>query len=369
MAEKLKNYLGPHIVRSIAADLRRAHPSFEHRAFATRCLQGLTELELTPRAWHIADAMDLHLPKPFARAAEVLTRSLGPELTTTDSFGMAIFRYLPHVFFVQKYGLDDFEAAIRLQYELTKRFSAESSIRAFLVRHPEETYARLVEWARDPNPHVRRLVSEGTRPRLPWAPRLRDFQADPAPVLALLELLKDDPDRYVQRSVANNLNDIGKDHPHLAVETCRRWSAEPTAGRRFIVQHALRSLVKKGDREALAALGAGATPKIRITDVACAPSRLRLGATLRFAFTVESTARTEQRLMIDYAVHFVKANGGRRPKVFKLKKVVLPPRGTMHFHDRVSFTDLTTRRHYPGRHRIDAVVNGVAHALAEFDVT
>src|SRR5262249_34126743 len=155
-----------------------------------------------------------------------------------------------------------FEPAMRAQYELTKRFSAESSIRAFLMQYPEATYARLLEWARDGSVHVRRLVSEGTRPRLPWAPRLRAFQDDPRPVIALLELLKDDPERYVQRSVANNLNDIGKDHPELAVEVCRRWSARTSPGRAWIVRHALRSLVKKGHRGALEAVGAGSRPKV-----------------------------------------------------------------------------------------------------------
>src|SRR5262249_59566100 len=168
---------------------------------------------------------------------------------------------LPHVLFVQKQGLDDFEPAMRAQYELTKRFSAESSIRAYLVRHPDATYARLRTWAGDESVRVRRLVREGTRPRLPWAPRLRAFQEDPRPVIALLELLKDDPERYVQRSVANNLNDIAKDHPDVAIETCRRWLDGASEDRAWIVRHALRTLVKKGDRRALNAIGAGDRPR------------------------------------------------------------------------------------------------------------
>ena len=125
--------------------------------------------------------------------------------------GLNTLRYLPYVTFVQKYGLDDYEAAIRLQSELTRRFTAEFSIRVFLERYPESTYAQMVAWAQDDNAHLRRLASEGLRPRLPWAPRLRAYQLNPRPVLAVLELLKDDPERYVQRSVANNLNDIAKD--------------------------------------------------------------------------------------------------------------------------------------------------------------
>jgi 3-methyladenine DNA glycosylase AlkC len=369
MAEKLKHFFNPPVVRSIAADLRRAHPPLRERLFVDACMAGLDGLELTARARHIAEVMHDHLPRPFTAAAKVLVASLGPELTGTDGFGMAPFRYLPHVFFVQEYGVEDFEPAMYAQYELTKRFSAESSIRVFLVRYPEETYARLHAWARDGNVHVRRLVSEGTRPRLPWAPRLRAFQEDPRPVIALLELLKDDPARYVQRSVANNLNDIGKDHPDLAVEVCRRWSAGASPARMWIVRHALRALVKKGHRGALAALGVGGKPAVRISGVRLAPRRIRLGGVLRFSFVIDSTAKSVQELLIDYAVHFVKANGAARPKVFKLRKIALSPGERVEMGGTLSFKDLTTRRHYPGHHRIDLLINGIPHPLAAFDVS
>jgi 3-methyladenine DNA glycosylase AlkC len=281
---------------------------------------------------------------------------------------MAPFRYLPHVLFVQKYGLEDFEIAMRAQYELTKRFSAESSIRAFLVQYPEQTYERLVEWARDGSVHVRRLVSEGTRPRLPWAPRLRAFQRDPQPVIALLEMLKDDPERYVQRSVANNLNDIGKDHPDLAVEVCRRWSIDATPGRAWIVKHALRSLVKQGHGGALALMGAGAVPNVAIDNVRLSPRNVMLGGRLRLSFEIVSTVRKQQTLLVDYAVHFVKANGATKRKVFKLRRLDLPAGGRVRLASAVSFADLTTRRHYPGRHRLEALINGAVHPLAAFDL-
>jgi len=368
VAEKLKHFFSEQVVRSIARDLCRVHPPFRERRFVDSCMAGLSGLELTARAWHIADAMHDHLPRPFAAAAEILVASLGSELARTDKFGLAPFRYLPHVFFVQKHGLEDFEVAMRMQYELTKRFSAESSIRAFLVRHPEKTYARLVAWARDESVHVRRLVSEGSRPRLPWAPRLRAFQEDPRPVIALLELIKDDPERYVQRSVANNLNDIGKDHPDLAVEVCRRWSAGASPGRAWIVKHALRSLVKKGHRGALEMLGAGGKPDVSVTRVRLDPPRVKIGDKLRFSFEVASTGKKTQALLIDYAVHFVKADGATRRKVFKLRKIQLPPSGRVQLASTVSFEDMTTRRHYPGRHRIDLLINGVARPLAEFQV-
>jgi len=367
-APKLKDFFDAPLVRGIASDLARAHRAFDRVGFVKRALAGLDQLELTARAWHVAEAFHVHLPQPFRSAADVLVASLGPELESTEEFGLAPLRYMPHVFYVQKYGLDDFEAAMRAQYELTKRFSAESSIRAFLVRHPERTYERMREWAGDDNVHVRRLVSEGSRPRLPWAPRLRAFQEDPQPVIALLELLKDDAERYVQRSVANNLNDIAKDHPNLAVEVCRRWAADASPGRTWIVKHALRSLVKQGHRGALATLGVGGKPNVTVGRPRLTPARVALGGELRFSFELTSTGKKRQELLVDYAVHFVKANGGTKPKVFKLKKLVLSPAERVELASTVSFEDLTTRRHYPGRHRIEVVVNGFPHPLAEFEV-
>lgn len=366
MAEALKLFFNPTLVRSIGRDLTRAFPRFEQRAFVEVCLDGLDELELTERAWHITEAMHGFLPERFDKAQPILKRSLGPELRSSVTFGMEPFRYLPHVFYVQRYGLEHFEASMDLQYELTKRFSAESSIRAFLVHSPAKTLARLKKWTQDENVHVRRLVSEGTRPRLPWAPRLRAFQQDPSPVLDLLELLKDDPERYVQRSVANNLNDIAKDHADRVVRVCHDWLTRPNADRRWLVRHALRSLVKQRYPAALELLGAGASPRVRVGSIDFSPRRPRIGDTLRFAFELTSTSREEQRLLVDFAVFFAKSNGLSQPKVFKLKQMDLPGRSSVALKSKVSFAPLTTRRHYPGRHRVELLINGQAYPLLGF---
>jgi 3-methyladenine DNA glycosylase AlkC len=365
---QLKDFFDAAIVGEIAQSIARVDASFDARAFSTSALTGLDRLELIARGWHIAEALHAHLPRPFPRAAEVLVASLGPELSGTEGWGMAPFRYLPHVLFVQKYGLDDLDAALRAQYELTKRFSAESSIRPYLVRYQRETYATLQRWARDDSAHVRRLVSEGSRPRLPWAPRLRAYQEDPQPVIALLELLKDDADRYVQRSVANNLNDIGKDHPDVAVAVCRAWLEQPTPGRRWIVGHALRSLVKRGHRGALQLLGVGGKSRVRIRDVRVAPKRARIGGAVEISFELVSAGSKAQELMIDYAVHFVKARGETRAKVFKLKRLTLAPKGTARLATRLSLKEMTTRKHHPGRHRVDVLINGERRRLTEFEL-
>ncbi|MBU6953388.1 DNA alkylation repair protein [Hahella sp. HN01] len=369
MGTAIKDVFNLTLVSEIAAELHRAHTPFDATAFVAHSMDGLDKLELTGRAAHIAEALHKYLPKPFSEAAAVIEAALGPELPATGEIGLIQLRYMPHLAFVQKYGLDDYEASIRVQEELTKRFTAEFSIRAFLVKYPERTYAQMLAWTGHENAHLRRLASEGVRPRLPWAPRLHAYQQDPRPVLDILERLKDDPILYVRRSVANNLNDIAKDHPMLTIETCRRWAVDASEGRTWIIRHALRSLVKAGNKDAICILGGTENPSVNIDDISITPQRVSLGEAVRLSFEIKSTAPEAQRLLIDYAVHFVKANGGTRPKVFKLRTLTLQPNEKTTLNAIVSFAELKTRRHYPGRHHIDVLINGEPYPLGDFELT
>jgi 3-methyladenine DNA glycosylase AlkC len=326
MAELLKHFFSPALVRRLAASIARVEPSFFAAAFVKDASRGLRSLELLDRGKHIARALAASLPAHYPSAADVLVRSLGPEHATDElvGAGMAPFFYLPHVLFVAGHGLDHFAASMRAQYELTKRFSAESSIRPFIAKDPERTFAVLREWTSDPNAHVRRLVSEGTRLRLPWAMRVAWLDANPDRVLALLELLKDDPTTLVRRSVANNLNDLGKVHRDLLVRTCAAWLDAASSERRALVEHALRSAVKRGERDALKLLGYGERASVAIEDCRLAPRKVAIGGSVSLSFVLRSTSTSAQDVLVDFAVHFVKANGGAAPKVFKLKRIALP---------------------------------------------
>jgi len=371
MAADLKSFFSPTLVRRLAAEILRVHPSFPAPSFVKQASAGLAALELLDRAKHIARALAAALPPHYPDAVAVLLCSLGPEHARDElvGAGMAPFFYLPHLLFVAERGLEHFDLSLHAQYELTKRFSAESSIRAYIERDPERTFPVLRKWARDGNAHVRRLVSEGTRLRLPWAARVAWLDANPERVLELLELLKDDPATLVRRSVANNLNDLGKVRPDLVQRTCTAWLKGATAQRRSLVEHALRSAVKRSEPYALRLLGYGKQASIALENVSFAPPRVAIGGRVVLSFTLRSKARGPQELLVDVAVHFIKARGDTAAKVFKLKRVTLPARGGVTLRTTFSLLVHTTRVPRPGTHAVDVIVNGQAVRAGSFDVT
>ena len=255
----LGDLLDREAIDCLAHNLTLVFPKFDGKSFQRAALDGLKPLAILQRGQHLAQALRTHLPENYSDAIKILLHSLTPPNARTDELGLAVFFYLPHVSFVANYGLDPahnggrdpFEISMRAQYELTRRFSAEFSLRPFLIRWPERTLARLVEWTRDADPHVRRLCSEGARPRLPWAMRIPAFVKDPRPTLPILEALKDDASLYVYRSVANHVGDIAKDHPQLAFELCERWLKGASKERKWLIRHALRHPAKQGVKAAL----------------------------------------------------------------------------------------------------------------------
>ncbi|MCE9668740.1 DNA alkylation repair protein [Myxococcus stipitatus] len=368
MADPLKTFFDARLVETLGTQLHTAQPSFPRDTFVGEARRGLERHELMGRARHIMEAMHRALPSDYPRALEVLLRSLGPIRPDTERKGMDVFFYLPHTLFVSEHGLEHFEESMHALHTLTQRFTAEWAIRPFLERHPERTLARLREWATDGNVHVRRLVSEGTRPRLPWGSRLRAFQQDPRPVLALLELLKDDPELYVRRSVANNLNDIGKDHPEVLVQVAKAWRQDATEERQWLIRHALRFAIKRGDASALEAMGAVKPTGIEVRATSL-PGKARVGGAMDLRFEVANRSRRAQSLVVDLAVYFVKARGeAPKPKVFKVRELTLGPGQAEELGKRVSLAQLSTRRHYPGLHRVEARINGLDLPLGAVDV-
>lgn len=401
MAEPLKDRFDAAVVESLGSRIEGATEAadrFDRTAFVAQCLDGLDRLELTPRIAHVAAAMGDHLPVDRERALRILIDSLPPVRRSGDpgrdpgdadgrsDATMSEFALWPYSDFVATHGHDHLETAFELQYEVTKRFTSEFSMRSFLVgRHRDATLERLRQWADDPDAHVRRLVSESTRPRLPWARRLDEFVADPAPVVDLLELLRHDRSEYVRRSVANNLNDIAKDHPDVTIAVATRWwnelpdpdgsdhdTRDQIVAERRMIRHALRTLIKRGDPAALGVLGFGADSPARLTNATIEPSEVAIGGSVRISLEVENPADRDAPpagALVDIVVHFVKADGSARPKVFKGSELRLDPGRRSTVTKTISLKQLSTRTHHPGIHRVDALVNGVEIECGHFTLT
>jgi 3-methyladenine DNA glycosylase AlkC len=253
-------------------------------------------------------------------------------------------------------------------YEMTKRLSAEADLRTFIEVDYVRAMNMLHEWCDDPNPDVRRLVSEGTRPRLPLTGRIKRFQDDPRPVIALLDKLKDDETEYVRRSVANNLNDIAKDNPDIAIATLKRWNQDTSPRVQRVVRHAARSLIKQGHPDVIEMLGYPTTPQIAVSEVVISPKTQIRGGTIDFSFSITSHAATMQKLIVDYVVYYRKANGKLSPKVFKLRDVSVPAEGAITIKRSLALKNTSGRTIYPGKHAIDIQINGKPYQRGEFEV-
>ena len=374
MAEAFKNLINADTVREAARHLKRAWPGFDAVRFEALALQGLEDLEFKARAMHFCVALEATLPADFAQAAAVIEAALAPpgvgddlSMLRSGPQGLAGWVVWPLGEYVVRRGADTPQRALQTLHALTQRHTAEWAVRPFIERHPETTFATLARWATDPSAHVRRLVSEGSRPRLPWGLQLKPLIRDPSPTLALLRALQDDPSAYVRRSVANHLNDIAKDHPQVIVQ----WLAEhlPAAPppRRALLKHACRTLIKQGHPQVLEAWGLGAPLRGEVT-LALSPKKLAVGESLQLALQLRSSAARTQTLVIDYAVHHVKANGQSTPKVFKGWTLQLAAHESLSLQKRHSMRAVTTRRYHPGRHEVDLRINGKVLARAFFQL-
>ncbi|MGP9724272.1 DNA alkylation repair protein [Corynebacterium sp. AOP40-9SA-29] len=359
-----KDYLSPELVTGIGAAFAAASPTFDRAAFEKIALTGLDDLELKARSAQIAAALATTLPA--SDAADVVRRVLrasddGTATALPEWAGMPVNDYVAMAMLEQP------DVALPLLADLTSHHTAEFAIRPFILNHYETTMAHLRSWVDSPDEHVRRLVSEGTRPRLPWAGRLPQFIADPSDALELLEGLVNDDSLYVRRSVANHLNDIAKDHPETALETARRWAEASTQGD-FVVRHSLRTLIKAGDPRALAILGFDPDAPVELLELSCSPSTLAIGEATTLSFTLRADAAgapdtsdaapAPTRAAVDYVVHYQGARGPKAGKVFKLAVRDLPPGEPVQFSRRHAFAHVSIRTIHPGPHRIEVQVNG-----------
>ncbi len=358
----LKDLIDRKSVGVIAEAVATARPGLVAEAIVRDVFDDAWEQrELKQRIRHVAVTLHAHLDSDYPSALAVLRRA-------ADGLEETGFAAMAFNDFVEEYGLDHLEDSLAALEQFTILVSAEFAVRPFIVRYPELLMERLRIWSAHDDWRVRRLASEGCRPRLPWGISLPALRADPAPILPILEVLRHDPSEDVRRSVANNLNDIAKDHPDLVVSVLETWqdgSSEITA----ITKHALRTLLKQGHRGALALLGFRHDPQVEVRATRVEPTSVSIGDSAELSFRVVSTDDRPQTLMVDYAVVFQNASRTGSRKVFKGKVVELAPGGDLAVRRKISLMPMSTRRIFAGAHRAEVQINGVVMAEVDFQVT
>lgn len=371
--EPFKNKISRQLVLCLASHLQTRLEVFDRDAFEQAILTRLDTLELKQRARLIADVTHGVLPAPLSDRYRVLQSLLHPDEEGagidrgSDDRGIRGWGVMPLGMIVSQHGLSDFDASFAVLKQMTKRATAEFDVRPFLDADQDRALDILALWVADPNKHVRRLVSEGTRPRLPWGMQLKRLVADPSPTLPLLEALRDDPEEYVRRSVANHLNDIAKDHPDLVADLAAVWLKTANRNRERLVRHACRTLIKHGHAGALSAFGLH-EPAVTVDGPHVAAPRVDYGGAVAFKARLTSNAARPQTLVVDYEVHFRKASGTLAAKVFKWKTLTLEPGATLALERRHPIRPITTRRYYPGTHAIALRINGMDCGYAEFEL-
>jgi 3-methyladenine DNA glycosylase AlkC len=364
MPTPLKYKYDPTFFEGLCNVLQETIPGFDERQFIYRVFDKTwPDLELKERVRKITLVLHQFMPQDFSLAANLIVCISRSLLDRKQNFPFGNI-FLPD--YVAVFGLSEFKASMAAMVEVTKLVSAEFAIRPFLLRYPQETMAQMLDWSCSECASVRRLASEGCRPRLPWATALPAFKNDPAPVLRILENLKADPADTVRRSVANNLNDIAKDNPELVLRTASGWSKQDPATR-WIVQHGCRTLLRKGNVEALRMHGFNAGNRCDIRNVTRS-EHIKIGQDFTFHFEFRNKESATHRYRLAYAIDYLTATGKKSRRIFRIGEYDVTPAIPLQISRKKSFRDLATRRHYPGRHRLGILANGKEVFTVDFSV-
>ncbi|KAF1680348.1 MULTISPECIES: DNA alkylation repair protein [Bacillus] len=353
----LKDIYNEKMISRLVLHIKTSYPDFNQDRFKEQLLRDdWPELALKERMRRITVSLYGTLPTHYGEALAIL-QDAAPHFNGLS--GILFPDY------VEQYGLAHWEESVKALEYFTQYSTAEFAVRPFLLLDQEKMIAQLLQWSQHENEHVRRLASEGSRPRLPWGKSIPALKTDPSPILPILGKLMQDESLYVRKSVANNLNDISKTHPHLLEKIADQWyGTHPYSD--WIIKHAYRTLLKKGDKQALALFGYENADSIQLHDFSCQSNRIAIGESLEFSFYIHSDS--DQKVRIEYAIDFVKARGQRHRKVFKITETNIRRNETKSYTKIQSFKDLTTRKHYKGIHTLSVIINGETKDSLDFQV-
>lgn len=350
-------------IHELALHVKAVYHSFQVDDFVSDVMDKTwEELELKARMRQISINLRKYLPENYEQALGIIDQVIaGFPAGLNDN----AYIYFPD--FVEVYGQDEcnWDLSIAAIERYTQSSTAEFAVRSFIINHEERMMRQMAIWARHANEHVRRLASEGCRPALPWGKALVSFKLDPSPVLEILEQLKADPSLYVRKSVANNLNDISKTHPDLIAKIARDWYGK-NENTDWIVKHGCRTLLKKGNRDVLDIFGLAHADCVSVDSFALGASSISIGEYLTFSFGVSANHPTKVRL--EYGIEYVRPNGNHSRKIFQISEISLNANQKKTYTKTQSFTDLSSRKHYPGTHSVTLIVNGMEQGTLDFEV-
>ena len=357
MPEPLKNLYNKQLIVNLGNEILKHCDTFDHNAFKRSVFdKNWKDKELKQRMRHIAQCLHQHLPANYKKAIDILI----PVSSQFSGFEHMFFQD-----FVECFGLDNHETSISALEHFTKYSSSEFAVRAFILQDEKRMMKQMYRWAKSDNHHVRRLATEGCRPRLPWAISLPAFKKNPRPVLKIIKTLMLDKSEYVRRSVANNLNDISKDNPDIVLQWAERWLGD-NKETDWIIKHACRTLLKQGNVQALSLFGFTDAKHIKL-DMFKVQSKINLGEKLHFSFLLKTRSHHLGRCRIEFAIDFMKANGKQNRKIFKISEgeyVEKEKQVTKYF----SFKEISTRKYYAGKHQLTIIVNGVDQSTKSFEL-
>lgn len=350
-------------LKKLALEIQTVYDEFSVKDFLDSTFDKTWDsLEYKQRVLQISMNLGKFLPSDYVLAIKIIDKVI----LNYDICLDGLVSFFPS--FIELYGQDEkyWDISMEALAKYTQYASAEFAVRSFIINNEERMMKQMSIWAKDKNEHVRRLASEGCRPKLPWGQALTNFQKDPTLILDILEQLKDDPSQYVRKSVANNINDISKTHPDLVIDLAKRWYGN-NKHTDWIVKHGCRTLLKKGNREVLAIFGFEDASCINVENFSLESTIVSIGQNMIFSFDIE--AKKTMKVRMEYGIDYVKANGKRNRKIFQISEYVFKENQRKHYIKKHPFSNNSTRKHYPGIHSVTLIVNGVEIVMREFEVT
>lgn len=362
LADLFKDRFNYESLYKLALEIKTVYDGFLTDEFLKSTMdERWDRLEFKQRVMQISENLGKYLPADYKTAIQIIDKVIMNYDICLDGFVI----FFPA--FVELYGQgkENWDVSMSALARYTQYASAEFAVRSFIINDEEHMMAQMAAWARHENEHIRRLASEGCRPRLPWGQALPSFQADPSPVLCILEQLKADPSPYVRKSVANNLNDISKTHPDLVVKIASDWYGKDK-NTDWIVKHGCRTLLKNGNSDVLGIFGFADAGCVKVENFSLEDVSVSIGENLTFSFEIEANKATKIRL--EYGIDYVKANGKRNRKIFQISELTFKVNGKKSYTKTHSFADTSSRKHYPGIHSVALIVNGAERGTLDFEV-